>query len=203
MEIVIKAIVKGFIRIFFCNVFYRVKYIGKENIEKMDKCLICPNHSNTLEPTWIYAITKNISIMAKAELFENKFLAKLYRYFNVFPIHRGEHDIRSLIHAINLFKNTDNMKLLVFPEGERLKKEVDRIKPKVGPAYIASKAKVPMIPVYITKNAKMFSKVYIVFGEPMYPPNNKERLQEFSNHFMDVAYGLKSKIPNKVSKRRN
>ena len=192
----IKQVVKGFIRIFFCKVFYHVKYINKENLDKYSKCLICPNHSNTLEPTWIYAISKNIAIMAKAELFENRFLAKCYKYFNVFPIRRGEHDVRSLMHAINLFKGHDNIKLLVFPEGERLKKDIDRIPAKVGPAYIAKKVDIPMVPVYITKNAKLFSKVEVIFGKPIFPPKERAKLQEFSDKFMDEVYNLPNTIKN-------
>lgn len=193
-----KKIVKWVINVFLCNVFYRVKYIGVDKLKKLDKCVICPNHSNTVEPAWIYAKSDNIAIMAKAELFEKKFWNKVFTYFNVFPIHRGEHDIRSLIHAINLFKNVDKRQLLVFPEGERLKKHQDRLPAKVGPLYIAAKAEVPIIPVYITKNAKLFSKVYIIFGEPIYISKDtikdKEKIKDMANEIMDKAYELRNGI---------
>ena len=141
-----RSIVRWFIKIFLCKIFYRVEFINKENEEKLDKCLICPNHSNTVEPAWIYSKTKDICIMAKAELFENKFI----------------------IHAINLFKDVDKRKLLIFPEGERMKKEQKRGVAKTGPVYIACKAHVPIVPVYITKNAKLFSRVKIIYGRPIY-----------------------------------
>lgn len=189
-----KKIVKWFIRIFLCHFIYRVRYIGSEKLNKLDKCVICPNHSNMVEPAWIYAKNDDICIMGKAELFEKKFWAKIFTYFNVFPIHRGEHDIRSLIHAINLFKQDENRKLLVFPEGTRLKKEVKRVEAKVGPAYIAYKAKVPIVPVYITKNASVFSKVYIVYGDPIMVTEDiakdKEKLQQFSDDIMDQVYHM-------------
>ena len=192
-----KKIVKKIIKILFCNIFYRVKYTGLENIKDIDKCLICPNHSNTVEPTWIYAVVDDLAIMAKAELFKNKIIAKILEYFNVFPIHRGEHDIRSLIHAISLFNNTNKRKLLIFPEGERLKKDVDRLPGKVGASYVAYKANVPMVPVYITKNAKLFSKVDVIFGKPIYLEKgiikDKEKLQKFANDFMDRVYEMKNK----------
>lgn len=193
-----RKIVKWFIRIFLCHIFYRVRYIGADKLKKLDKCIICPNHSNTVEPAWIYARSEKISIMAKAELFEKKFWNRIFTYFNVFPIHRGEHDIRSLIHAINLFKNVDKRKLLIFPEGERLKKDQDRIPAKVGPIYIAVKADVPIVPVYITKNAKLFSKVYIIYGDPINIPKDiikdKENLQKFVDNMMDDIYNLKNTI---------
>lgn len=193
-----RKIVKWFIRIFLCHVFYRVRYIGADKLKNIDKCIICPNHSNTVEPAWIYAKSDNISIMAKAELFEKKFWNRIFTYFNVFPIHRGEHDVRSLIHAINLFKNVDKRRLLVFPEGERLKITQDRIPAKVGPLYIAAKATVPIIPVYITKNAKLFSKVHIIYGDPVTIPSDiikdKDHLQKFADDMMNNIYNLKDTI---------
>lgn len=190
--------VKGIINVFLCKIFYRVKYHGLENLENIDKCLICPNHSNTVEPAWIYTKANDLCIMAKAELFENKFLNKLFLYFDVFPIRRGEKDSRSLIHAIKLFKDVDKRKLLVFPEGQRLKKNEDRIPAKIGPVYIASKVGVPIIPVYITKNVKLFSQVDIIFGKPIEIPDeilkDKEKMKEFSNKLMDIIYSLKAQV---------
>lgn len=195
MKKIIKGIVRGFIQIFLCNVFYRVHYTGVENLKGIKKCLICPNHSNTVEPAWIYAKAKNLCIMAKAELFEKKFWNRLFSYFDVFPIRRGEHDVKSLIHAINLFKKVEKRQLLIFPEGERLSKEIDRVPAKVGPIYIARKAKVPIVPVYITKNAKLFSRVDVIFDQPIFVPDevgkDKEKIQKFANEMMDRVYALK------------
>ena len=189
-----KLLVKWIIRILFCNIFYRVKFINKENEEKLDKCLICPNHSNYFEPAWIYSRTKKICIMAKAELFKNKVIASIYKYLGVFPIKRGEHDVRSLIHAINLFKGVDKRKLLVFPEGERIGKDREMGNAKVGPAYIAYKANVPIVPVYITKNAKVFSKVKIIYGDPVYVTkeiaSDKKKIEEFSKELLKKCYDL-------------
>ena len=198
MKKIIQRFVKGFIKIFLCKVFYRVHYHGLENIKNLDKCVICPNHSNTVEPAWIFAITDDLCIMAKAELFEKKFWNKIFSYFDVFPIRRGKHDIKSLMYAINLFKNVEKRKLLVFPEGERLKKEIDRLPAKIGPAYIAYKADIPIVPVYITKNAKIFGRVDIIFDIPVKVPENigkdKEKIKQFANDMMDNIYKLKEKV---------
>lgn len=190
-----KSIVRWFFKVFFCKVFYRVNFINKENEENLDKCIICPNHSNTLEPTWIYANTPNLSIMAKAELFKVKIFGKVLSYFGVFPIRRGEKDVKSLLHAIHVLKNNDKHKLLIFPEGERQSADVKRGVSKVGPAYIAYKAGVPIVPVYITKNAKLFSKVDIIYGTPMYVTKeiaeDKEKIKKFSDSLLDNIYELK------------
>jgi len=198
MKKFIQSFVKGIIKIFLCKIFYRVHYHGLENLKNVDKCIICPNHSNTVEPAWIYAVTSDLCIMAKAELFEKKFWNKVFSYFDVFPIRRGEHDIKSLMHAVKLFKNVHKRKLLVFPEGERLSKDIDRIPAKIGPAFIAYKAEVPIIPVYITKNAKLFGRVDIIFDKKITVSadiaKDKEKIKQFSNEMMDNIYKLKEKV---------
>lgn len=162
----------------------------------MSKCIICPNHSNWVDPVFLFPVTNNINIMAKSELFKNKFMASLYKAFGIFPIRRGEKDARSLIHAINLFKTEEQTKLLIFPEGHRIKKDI-RIEAKIGPAFIAIKAGVPIVPVYMTKNAKIFSKVEIRYGEPIYLDKDKETdkayLKDISNKLLDTIYNLKLK----------
>lgn len=189
--------VKFIINVFFCHFLYRVRYINKEVEENLDKCLLCPNHSNTFEPLWIYAKTDNLWIMAKAELFKYKFLGYLFRKCNVFPIRRGERDVKSVMHAINVLSDGDKRKLLIFPEGKRIKKDKERGIAKVGASYIAYKAGVPIIPVYLTKNARLFSKVYVIYGNPMYITKeiveDKEKLNEFSKKVLDEAYSLKDK----------
>lgn len=190
-----KKIVKWFFNVFMCHILYRVKFVNIENVNKFNKCLICPNHSCKFDSNWIYAKTDDIYIMAKSELFENKLNAKLLRSFDVFPIKRGGHDTSSILHAINIFKNVNKRKLLIFPEGEKVRKNEKRGVAKVGPVYIASKANVPIIPVYLTKNPKLFSRVYVIFGEPVYYDKNiikdKNRLKEETSKLLDTIYGLK------------
>ena len=193
-----KKIVVSIADFLFCHIFYRTKYIDRENLDKMGKCLVCPNHSKAIEPVWVYTKCKNMWIMAKAELFKNKIMAKLFEMFNIFPIKRGQKDARSILHAINVVEKNDDAKLLIFPEGTRVPKDKERGKAKVGPVYIAAKAQVPIVPVYITRNAKLFSKVTLVYGEAIDIPKsileNKEEIQRYSDMLLDKIYELKNKI---------
>ena len=144
-----------------------------------------------------HLISKNMWIMAKAELFKNKLLGALLKAYNVFPIKRGQKDAGSLIHAINVIEKEEDAKLLVFIEGTRIKKDKERGKAKVGPAFIASKAGVPVIPVHITKNPRLFSKVIVKFGKPIDIPqgihDKKEELQKESNMILEKIYELDDK----------
>ncbi len=188
-------IVKFLINILICHFLYRVRYINKDKEEKLKKCVICPNHSNTLEPLWIYAKTDNLWIMAKAELFKYKLFAYIFTKCHVFPIHRGMKDVKSIMHAINLLNESDERKLLIFPEGKRIKKDTEKGVAKIGALYIASKANAPIVPVYLTKNAKLFSKVYVIYGDPIDVPSDiihdKEKMKEFAQYILDKSYSLK------------
>ena len=193
----LKKLFLKFLQLLFCHINFRVKYIGLENLDKVDKCLVCPNHSHSMDPLWVYVKVKNMWIMAKAELFSNKFMIKLLKTYNVFPIKRGEKDARSLIHAINIVKNNNHAKLLIFPEGTRIKKDKERGRAKIGPVYIAAKAGVPIVPVYITKTPKLFSSPKVIFGEPIEVSqdiiDDKKKMQDFSNELLDKIYNLKEK----------
>ena len=181
-----------------CHFLFRIKCIDKEKIDSMGKCLVCPNHSTGFDPFWVYTRTKNMWIMAKAELFKNKIMAKLFEMFNIFPIKRGQKDASSILHAINVVERNEDAKLLIFPEGTRVPKDKERGKAKVGPVYIAAKAQVPIVPVYITRNAKLFSKVTLVYGQAIDIPKdileNKEEIQRYSDMLLDKIYELKNKI---------
>lgn len=187
----------GLLKFLFSHFLFRVRYIGLENIDNSGKCVVCPNHSTIFDPFWVYFKSKDMWIMAKAELFKNKIMAALLKAYNVFPIKRGQRDASSLLHSINVIENNDNAKLLIFPEGTRIKKDKERGRAKVGPVYIASKAGVPIIPVHITKNPKLFSRVTVVFGEPIVLPENvhdtKEKMQKYSDIVLDKIYELKVK----------
>lgn len=195
---IIKKVVKFFVNLYFTHFLYRVKYFNLDKLNKFDKCLVCPNHSDKFDPCFIYAKTNNLCIMAKAELFKNKLVGGLFRFFDVFPIRRGEHDTKSLLHAIKLFKNVEKRKLLIYIEGERMGKNVERGTAKVGPVFIAAEANVPIVPAYVTKNPKKFSKMTVTFGDAIYIDKSKIRDKEYvkeqSDYLLNTIYDLNPNV---------
>lgn len=191
----------GLLKFLFAHLLFRVRYVNLDNIKKIDKGVVCSNHSHAFDPFWIYFKVDNMWIMAKAELFKNKLMAKIYKAYNVFPIKRGQKDAGSLLHSINVIEENEHAKLLIFPEGTRIKKDKERGRAKVGPVFIASKANVPILPVHITKNPRLFSKVIVTFGEPITIPENvhenKEEMQKYSDMLLDKIYELKDEKKNR------
>ena len=66
---------------------------------------------------------------------------------------------------------------------------------KKGAVFIAANSNVPIIPVYITRKPKFFSKVKVIFGEPIYIKkedlNDKKQVKNKSKQLIEKIYELK------------
>jgi possible 1-acylglycerol-3-phosphate O-acyltransferase len=188
-------IMKKLVKIVCCNIIYRVKYIGIEKIDNNKKYVICPNHSNILDPTFIFPIVDNLSIMAKSEIFKNKLVAKILKRYRVFPVNRKERDVKSTLHAIECLNLENNSKLLIFPEGGIIKdsKEI-RKKVKNGAVYISAESGVEILPIFITRRPHIFQKVYVIIGNSINIPkeikHDKEKIKEYSTKVINNIYDL-------------
>lgn len=188
-------IMKKLVKIVCCNIIYRVKYIGIEKIDNNKKYVICPNHSNILDPTFIFPIVDNLSIMAKSEIFKNKLVAKILKRYRVFPVNRKERDVKSTLHAIECLNLENNSKLLIFPEGGIIKdsKEI-RKKVKNGAVYISAESGVEILPIFITRRPHIFQKVYVIIGDSINITkeirHDKEKIKEYSTKMINNIYDL-------------
>lgn len=188
-------IMKKLVKIVCCNIIYRVKYIGIEKIDNNKKYVICPNHSNILDPTFIFPIVDNLSIMAKSEIFKNKLVAKILKRYRVFPVNRKERDVKSTLHAIECLNLENNSKRLIFPEGGIIKdsKEI-RKKVKNGAVYISAESGVEILPIFITRRPHIFQKVYVIIGNSINIPkeikHDKEKIKEYSTKMINNIYDL-------------
>jgi len=149
----------------FTLILYRVKTYGQENIEKGKPYIMCANHTSNWDPVVLYTATKReMYMMSKEELFVNKFIYWFGKKMNIFPVKRGKQDIESIKTSLKVLK--DNKILAIFPEGTRngMKKNG---KIQNGPAYLAARSGVEVLPVRIEGNFKPFRKVKIYYGKPL------------------------------------
>ena len=187
---------KKLMYLIFCKIIFNVKYVNKNLEKNIGRCVVCPNHLCFADPIFMFADMKDIAIMGKAELFKNKFVAFLAKCFKIFPIKRGEKDVKSVLHAVNVLKEEKAERLLVFPEGTRVD-EGEFVRGKIGAVYIALKAGVPILPVRIIKhNSKktIFTKVTVIYGAPINLDidkiKDKEYLSNVTDTMMDYIYKL-------------
>ena len=93
-------------------------------------------------------------------------MSQIIKAFGAYPIDRSISDIGAVKLTLGILKNGDS--LMMFPEGRRNKKFVaSGIKP--GAATIAFKAGVPILPVYIDGQYRLFGKTTVYFGNPVSP----------------------------------
>ena len=174
MEIA-RLTIKGILRALVA-VLYRVKKVGEENIPKEGACIVCANHTSNWDPLVLVVCTKRpLRMMAKAELYKNVFMRMLSKIFGMFPVKRVGGDIEAIKNSLRVLKRGDVLAL--YPEGTRKGMEKG-VKPKNGAILIAIKAGVPIIPVGIQGNFKLFRKVKLNYGKPIHYDESKIDIQD-------------------------
>lgn len=178
----------------FLNIYFKIDIINRDRFEKMKTgCIITPNHISAWETVIIPAKTKRVMyMMAKEEVFKNKFFGTILKSLKVFPIARGKKDFGAIKKAVQIAES--GSAVCMFPEGTR-NKPGEKLRFKPGATMIAHEAKVPVIPVGVVaeNNYKFRSKVHIVYGEPIYfneyydKSLNKEELRMLTGRLEDAV----------------
>ena len=156
--------------------------IGRENIPQKDSFILVSNHGSLLDPPLLgHALGRNISFMAKAELFKIPFLGFIIRACGAYPVKRGIADKNTI--KIACKKLSNNNCIGIFIDGTRQKN--GRVnKPKQGAALLAFKNQKILLPVGIVNSHKLirfkffiplFSKIVIKVGKPIQPPQSSSR----------------------------
>ena len=171
MRIIIKFIFK-----IFAIILYRPKIVGKENLPKEGGALLCPNHVSNLDAAVIVAMfQRKVNVLAKEELFKNKFLCWIADLFGIYPVKRGAADMQAIKVSLKILKH-DGL-LLIFPEGTR-NGMAKGVKPKNGAVLIAGTAQKPIIPIGIQGSFKPFTRVIVNIGKPIDYTNLKEEIKD-------------------------
>ena len=152
---------------FLLRIFYRIKIEGSVNIPDDKGCIMCANHIHMFDPSIIACFQKRqITFMVKKELVETPFIGWVLTKSGAFPVDRSKGDIGAIKTAIEVLKQ--NKTLSMFPEGTRHRDGKFR-DIKKGAAMIAIKANAPIIPMRIIGNWRIFSKMTLRIGTPIYP----------------------------------
>jgi len=161
---------------------FKGNLIGRDNIPKQDSFIMVSNHGSLLDPPLLgHAIGRNISFMAKAELFKIPFLGFVISACGAYPVKRGIADKNTIKTACNKLLN--NNCIGIFIDGTRQKN--GRVnKPKQGAALLAFKNQKLLLPVAIVNSHRLirfkffipsFSRIVIKVGKPLLPPKSASR----------------------------
>ena len=174
--------------------------IGRDNIPQKDSFIMVSNHGSLLDPPLLgHALGRNISFMAKAELFKIPFLGFIIKACGAYPVKRGIADKNTIKIACKKLSN-DNC-IGIFIDGTRQKN--GRVnKPKQGAALLAFKNQKLLLPVAIVNSHRLirfkffiplFSKIIIKVGEPVQPPQSSSK-----DDLNSVTIYLQDKINNLI-----
>lgn len=175
-------ILKPFMYLFF-KIFYKLEIKNKFKFEDNKRLIICSNHTHYLDPILLaISFNRKVHFLAKKELFNNKFVAKILLSLGAIPVDRDNNDLKALKASMNILK--DEMVLGIFPEGTRVKEEsIENLKNGIG--LIAYKCKSDILPIKIEGSYKLFSKLTVDF----------KNIIEIKNYF----YEKKSQSYNKIA----
>lgn len=175
-------------KLFWWVVFILVKFFTRLRVEGKDRFpdgpfILSPVHRSFLDTPIAGMITRRrLRFMGKETLWEIKALGAFLSVMGGFPVERGSVDRTALRAAEDVLALGEP--LVMFPEGTR--REGPRLKREDmldGPAFVACRAGVPIVPVGLGGTVKAlpigsrfprFNRVVAVVGDPIDPPPKVE-----------------------------
>ena len=146
VNLVLYWVVRAILQPFFC-VYFRLKRIGMEHIPKEGPVLLAGNHRSFSDPFVMgMCLGRPLRFVAKVELFEKRWQARLLLALGAFPIRRGESDELAMETARRLLES--GAAIGMFPEGTRVRPG-PLGEPKRGIGRLALETGAPMVPVAI------------------------------------------------------
>ena len=179
---------------------FRGNLIGRENIPQKNSFIMVSNHGSLLDPPLLgHALGRDISFMAKAELFKVPLLGFIIRACGAYPVKRGIVDKNTIKTACKKLSNDNSIGIFI----DVTRQKNGRVnKPKQGAALLAFKNQKLLLPVAIVNSHRLirfkffiplFSKVVIKVGKPVQPPQSSSR-----DDLNSVTMQLQDKINNLI-----
>ncbi len=181
------------------RMLFRGSLIGRENIPQKDSFILVSNHGSLLDPPFLgHAIGRNISFMAKSELFRIPLLGFIIKSCGAYPVRRGIVDKTTIKTACEKLSN--NQSIGIFIDGTR-QKDGRVNKPKQGASLLSFKNQKLLLPVAIINSHRLFrlkffipffTKIVIKVGKPINPPKgaSKNDLVLVTNNLQEIINNM-------------
>ena len=187
----------------YLKIVNKIIYIDRQNIPNGGGFIAAANHQSNWDPPFVgTSLYGKYSIMAKAELFKNKFFAWIITKLGAFPVERGKAANEPIERAISEIEK--GKIFIIFPEGTRSKDgKIGRA--KSGVTLIASQAKAPVLPVCVKYGEKRHfhrRRIWIAFGEVILPEQiaidgtDRKALKQASELIMGKISEMMDKMPS-------
>lgn len=193
---IVKYAVNGLMRLFF-----RMEVNGFENVPAEGAFILAMNHKSNFDPiAAIAACPRQLTFMAKEELFKFKPLGAFLKKFGAFPVSRGKGDIGAVKTSFAILKSGNPM--LIYPQGHRMKNG-ERGTAHNGAVMIAHRMQTPIIPLCASGEYKFMHKVTLTFGKPVELTEyygqklDSQKLKELSEVLLDDIFSYEVKAIEK------
>jgi 1-acyl-sn-glycerol-3-phosphate acyltransferase len=155
----------------------RVHVIGADKVPADRPFVLAPVHRSNVDFALTSLVTRRrMRYMGKDSIWKSRLLGRFVTMLGAFPVHRGTADREAIRLCSEIIEGGEP--LVMFPEGTRQSGPVveDLFD---GPAYVAAKGQVPIVPMGIggseammPKGAKYLhpSKLVLIVGDPIEPP---------------------------------
>jgi 1-acyl-sn-glycerol-3-phosphate acyltransferase len=199
--------------VFVMRRLFRLESVGGHHVPATGPVLLVSNHLSVLDPPLVGGATdRQLSFLAKAELFRIPLFGRLIRGLNARPVRREGADAAALREALRMLG--EGRALLVFPEGTRGSGgELQAAKAGAGMLAVLSAA--PVVPVYISGSGQAWprgrrlprrSRVTVTFGLPVSVVGDegrgrKERYAEASRVMMAAIAQLRDQATGAAANR--
>ena len=167
------------------HLVYPVRVRHRERLPQ-GAMVLCAPHSSMVDPVLLMmALGRGYypRFMAKKELFEKPLLGKILGSMGVFPVDRGKPDLHAIRTAMEILR--DGGTLGIFPEGTRVHTEATGSAHN-GAVMLASRTGASLVPVWLTREKRLFRPVDVVIGEPYLLPRMSGGGEAYQPHAAEL-----------------
>lgn len=195
-------LIRRYFSLFFRVFYKKITIVGENNIPVDKPIIFTINHQNALMDalTVIGAVKGQTVFMARADIFQSKFFAKILRFIKILPIFRIRDGVKNLQNNEAIFEEAIGIleakrRLAILPEGSHLGERRLRVLKK-GVARIAFQAEerhnfeldIHIVPIGLdySNYINFGSNLLVNIGEPFPIKNYKELYLENPQKGMSV-----------------
>jgi 1-acyl-sn-glycerol-3-phosphate acyltransferase len=183
-----------------CRVWFRMSVRGRENVPASGPFVLAPVHRSNIDFAIVCVVTKRrMRYLAKDSIFKYG-LGRVWESLGAIPVVRGTPDRDAMRQLEETLRTGEPV--VMFPEGTR--QSGPEVQPLFdGPAYVALRAGVPIVPVGIggseaamPKGSKWIRphKVVLVVGKPIVPEARAEGARVPRRAVSETTAALKDEV---------
>ena len=138
------------------HAYFRGRIYGAENVPQEGPLVVAINHASHFDPPIVSScVRRPVAFMAKEELFNIPVLKQGIKLYGAYPVKRGAADLSAIRSALKCLE--EGWAIGVYLEGTRTL-DARITEPKLGAAWIAAKAQVPLLPVSLWGTQNILQK---------------------------------------------